>query len=125
MGNTNYIDNRPDHYRVLEKWLDEDKKDSRASEEKRKDALISLKELINGGTSHIEKNLEQFEVYVMCAINGCSMRWRRLLEKWLDEDKRDSGASEVTRNKAASLTEDSCFSAQVEEALISLKELIN
>ncbi|KAM0033622.1 putative carboxylesterase [Helianthus debilis subsp. tardiflorus] len=43
----------------------------------------------------------------------------KLLEKWSDEDKRDSKSSEVKRNKAASLTEDSCFWAHVEEALIS------
>ncbi|MFS7970670.1 putative carboxylesterase [Helianthus anomalus] len=48
----------------------------------------------------------------------------KLLEKWLDEDK-DSNSSEVTRNKAASLTEDSCFWARVEEALILLRNMVN
>ncbi|KAI7732805.1 hypothetical protein M8C21_029408 [Ambrosia artemisiifolia] len=46
----------------------------------------------------------------------------KLLEKWLDEDK-DPDSSEVERNKAASLTEDSCFWAHVEEALILLSDV--
>ncbi|GJZ46097.1 RNA-directed DNA polymerase, eukaryota [Tanacetum coccineum] len=43
--------------------------------------------------------------------------------KWSNEDKKDSNASEEKWNKAASLTEDSCFWAQLEEALIAVKEL--
>ncbi|MFS7970667.1 putative carboxylesterase [Helianthus anomalus] len=46
----------------------------------------------------------------------------KLLERWSDEDKKISKASEVKRNKATSLTEDSCFWAHVDEALISLKD---
>ncbi|XP_071710321.1 senescence-associated carboxylesterase 101 [Rutidosis leptorrhynchoides] len=45
----------------------------------------------------------------------------KLLEIWLNEEKMDSGP----RTKAASLTEDSCFWAHVEEALILLKNLKN
>ncbi|GKF49548.1 hypothetical protein Tco_0142799, partial [Tanacetum coccineum] len=44
----------------------------------------------------------------------------KLLEKWLNEHK-----SEGKRCRAASLTEDSCFWAHVEEALISLRNLMN
>ncbi|KAK9067266.1 hypothetical protein SSX86_014592 [Deinandra increscens subsp. villosa] len=49
----------------------------------------------------------------------------KLLEKWSDEDKNQLKSSVVTRNKAASLTEDSCFWTHVEEALISLRNLGN
>ncbi|KAK9067264.1 hypothetical protein SSX86_014590 [Deinandra increscens subsp. villosa] len=49
----------------------------------------------------------------------------KLLEKWSKEDKEVLKTSEEKRSKAASLTEDSCFWAHVEEALIKLKELKN
>ncbi|KAD4584964.1 hypothetical protein E3N88_22565 [Mikania micrantha] len=45
----------------------------------------------------------------------------KLLEKWSIEDNKSSKTSELKRNKAASLTEDSCFWAHVEEALIVLE----
>lgn len=44
-----------------------------------------------------------------------------LLEKWFNDAKPIDGAQE--RNKACSLTEDSCFWAHVEEAIISCKVL--
>ncbi|KAI3784762.1 hypothetical protein L1987_43867 [Smallanthus sonchifolius] len=46
-------------------------------------------------------------------------------EKRSNEEKNDLKSIEEKRNKAASLTEDSCFWAHVEEALISLRELEN
>ncbi|KAI3784761.1 hypothetical protein L1987_43866 [Smallanthus sonchifolius] len=88
-GNTNYMKYRSDHNKLLEKWSDEDKKDSKSSEEKRnqaasltedscfqahvEEALISLRGLVNGGPVSNEKELEQFEAYVMCAINNYSV----------------------------------------------------
>ncbi|KAK1432820.1 hypothetical protein QVD17_09721 [Tagetes erecta] len=49
-----------------------------------------------------------------------------LLEKWLEEYMiTESKPIKKTRNEAASLTEDSCFWAQVEEASISLTNLEN
>ncbi|XP_023743631.1 senescence-associated carboxylesterase 101 [Lactuca sativa] len=47
-----------------------------------------------------------------------------LLEKWSEDEKKERKPSEV-RMKAASLTEDSCFWAHVEEAFISLRGLKN
>ncbi|KAI3784760.1 hypothetical protein L1987_43865 [Smallanthus sonchifolius] len=82
----NYIENRPNHYKLLEKWSNEDKQDSNLNKEKRnkaasltedscfrahmEEALISLRGLVNGGPVSNEKELEQFEAYVMCAINN-------------------------------------------------------
>ncbi|KAI3784759.1 hypothetical protein L1987_43864 [Smallanthus sonchifolius] len=85
----NYIENRPNHYKLLEKWSNEDKQDSNLNKEKRnkaasltedscfrahmEEALISLRGLVNGGPVSNEKELEQFEAYVMCAINNYSV----------------------------------------------------
>ncbi|XP_076894722.1 senescence-associated carboxylesterase 101-like [Bidens hawaiensis] len=52
-------------------------------------------------------------------INNRSNHYK-LLETWFDEDKKVLESSEVKRSKAASLTEDSCFWARVEEALRDL-----
>ncbi|XP_024978308.1 senescence-associated carboxylesterase 101-like [Cynara cardunculus var. scolymus] len=49
----------------------------------------------------------------------------KLLEDWSNEDKKGSDNPIGGKKKAASLTEDSCFWAHVEEALISLRELKN
>ncbi|KVH92759.1 Lipase, class 3, partial [Cynara cardunculus var. scolymus] len=48
----------------------------------------------------------------------------QLLEKWLNEDKKGLNPSERS-NKAASLNDDSCFWAHVEEASVLLSELKN
>lgn len=47
----------------------------------------------------------------------------KLLEGWLEDDMKDQGAGRGKKNAPAILTEDSCFWAHVEEALISLKDL--
>ncbi|XP_076954243.1 senescence-associated carboxylesterase 101-like [Bidens hawaiensis] len=52
-------------------------------------------------------------------INNRSNHYK-LLETWFDEDKKVLESSEVRRSEAASLTEDSCFWARVEEALRDL-----
>lgn len=49
----------------------------------------------------------------------------KLLEKWVDDDKSNGNQSNEERNHACSLTEDSCFWAYVEEAMISCKLLRN
>ncbi|KAI3670047.1 hypothetical protein L6452_41634 [Arctium lappa] len=46
-----------------------------------------------------------------------------LLERWLNEDKKGLNPNERSSNKAASLNDDSCFWADVEEGLILLGKL--
>ncbi|KAI3726049.1 hypothetical protein L1987_65846 [Smallanthus sonchifolius] len=113
-GNTNYIRNRPNHYKLLEKWSDEDKKDLKSSDEKRnkaasltedscfwahvEEALISLKELMKEGTSNSEEKLKQFEAYVMCEINNYSVSpdifvEKSSLMKWWNEYKAHKGTA--------------------------------
>lgn len=87
------------------------------------------KRWLYGGTNYrrIVEPLDIAEHYKNGKTNYSDMRSNhyKLLEKWSNEDKKASSASEEKRNKAASLTEDSCFWAQVEEALISVKDLRN
>ncbi|KAM0033644.1 putative carboxylesterase [Helianthus debilis subsp. tardiflorus] len=111
-GNTNYIKNRPDHYKLLEKWSDEDKKDSKTSEVTRhkaasltedscfwahvEEALISLKDLVNGGSTDNEEKLKEFESYMMSAINNYSVSPDIFLEgsslmKWWNGYKAHKG----------------------------------
>ncbi|KAJ0754483.1 putative carboxylesterase [Helianthus annuus] len=84
-GNIKYIENRPNHYKLLEKWLDEDK-DSNSSEVTRnkaasltedscfwahvEEALILLRNMVNGGSINADKELEEFEVYVIHEIEN-------------------------------------------------------
>ncbi|KAI3786034.1 hypothetical protein L1987_45161 [Smallanthus sonchifolius] len=92
-GKTNYIDNRSNHYKLLETWFKEDQGDVNPSAVRNKapnlnddscfwahveEALISLNVLkinessnVNG--DNIEKDLEKFMKDVMCAINGYSV----------------------------------------------------
>ncbi|GKC83018.1 senescence-associated carboxylesterase 101-like protein [Tanacetum coccineum] len=119
---TNYSDVRPDHYKLLEKWSNEDKKDSNASEEKRnkaasltedscfwaqvEDALIAVKELRDGALNNnkggIKKELEQFEAYLMLSIKNFSvspdifLEGSSLMEWWKEYKayKENSYASE-------------------------------
>lgn len=53
---------------------------------------------------------------------GRSMHYK-LLEQWMEDDKKEAQITNRERNKACSLTEDSCFWAHVEEAIISCKVL--
>ncbi|XP_076897747.1 senescence-associated carboxylesterase 101-like, partial [Bidens hawaiensis] len=107
----NYIENRPNHYKLLEKWLDEGK-DPKSSEVKRnkaasltedscfwarvEEALIALRDLVNGGSADIEQRLEEFEAYVMTAINNFSVSPEIFLNgsslmKWWNEYKAYKG----------------------------------
>ncbi|KAK1432817.1 hypothetical protein QVD17_09718 [Tagetes erecta] len=120
-GKTNYIENREDHYKLLEKWSDEDKKDSGTSDEKRnkaasltedscfwayvEEALISLRNLENEGSSNIETALEKFEDYAMSAIKNYSVSPEIFIKgssfmKWWEKYKTYKGnayASEFAR----------------------------
>ena len=116
-GKKNYIAERPDHFKLLEKWLNEDKKylkptprtntAARLTEDSCfwahvEEALISLKDLRNKGSNNnpadTEKELEQFEAYLMRAINDYSVSSDIFLEesslmKWWSEYKTYKGAS--------------------------------
>ncbi|PWA57594.1 alpha/Beta hydrolase fold protein [Artemisia annua] len=116
-GKKNYIAQRPHHYKLLEKWLSEDKKDLKPNPRTNnaasltedscfwahvEEALISLQELINRGSNNnaanTEKELEQFEAYLMQAINDNSVSSDIFLEesslmKWWSEYKTYKGAS--------------------------------
>ncbi|XP_076892438.1 senescence-associated carboxylesterase 101-like [Bidens hawaiensis] len=83
---------------------------------------------LHSGTTYrrMAEPLDIAEYYKMGKHNY--MRYRsdhyKMLEKWSDEDTKNSKlGSEGKRNKAASLTEDSCFWARVEESLISLRDI--
>ncbi|KAI7727387.1 hypothetical protein M8C21_009493 [Ambrosia artemisiifolia] len=113
-GNTNYIMSRSDHYKLLEKWSDEDKKDSRASDTKRntvasltedscfwahvEEALISLTDLVNGGSTDNEQRLEEFEAYVMREIENYAVSLDIFVDgsslmKWWNEYKAYKGTA--------------------------------
>ena len=51
------------------------------------------------------------------------MRHKHKPEKWSNEDEKNSNANEEKRNEAASLSEDASFWAQLEDTLITVKEL--
>ncbi|PWA76636.1 alpha/Beta hydrolase fold protein [Artemisia annua] len=121
-GKTNYVDKRPFHYKLLEKWLNEDREMSNTSDRNEskaaslnedscfwaqvEEALISLRGLRNGGSSKnafdLECELEKFEDYLMLAINDYKVSPDIFLEgsslmKWWNEYKEyrgDSYASE-------------------------------
>ncbi|KAI7732801.1 hypothetical protein M8C21_029404 [Ambrosia artemisiifolia] len=113
-GNTNYIKYRSEHFKLLEKWFDDDK-DLKPSEMKRnkaasltedscfwahvEEALISLRHLVmNGGSADIEQKLEEFEAYVMREIKNYAvspdvfMKGSSLM-KWWDEYKAHKGST--------------------------------
>jgi hypothetical protein len=116
-GKKNYIAERPDHFKLLEKWLDEDKKYLKPTPRTNtaasltedscfwahvEDALILLKDLRNKGSNNnpadIVKELEQFEAYLIRAINDYSVSSDIFLEesslmKWWSEYKTYKGAS--------------------------------
>ncbi|GJZ82249.1 senescence-associated carboxylesterase 101-like protein [Tanacetum coccineum] len=122
-GKKNYIDtkNRPEHYQLLEKWSNEDKKDSNSSGAKRnkaasltedscfyahvEEAFISLRDLKNGGSSNNKANMEQklkeFEEKVMCAIKDYSLSTDVFVEgssllRWWSEYEEYKGSSYVS-----------------------------
>ncbi|GJW05387.1 senescence-associated carboxylesterase 101-like protein, partial [Tanacetum coccineum] len=122
-GKKNYIDtkNRPEHYQLLEKWSNEDKKDSNSSGAKRnkaasltedscfyahvEEAFISLRDLKNGGSSdnkaNMEQKLKEFEEKVMCAIKDYSLSTDVFVEgssllRWWSEYEEYKGSSYVS-----------------------------
>ncbi|PWA93646.1 alpha/Beta hydrolase fold protein [Artemisia annua] len=117
-GHRNYIDNRDNHYKLLEGWLKDDMKDQDAGRGKKnkpailnedscfwayvEEALISLKDLRNAGASNnvadIENQLHWFEAYVKSAIEDYSVSQDIFIRgtsfmKWLNEYKAYKGAS--------------------------------
>ncbi|KAI7732804.1 hypothetical protein M8C21_029407 [Ambrosia artemisiifolia] len=114
-GNINYIEtNRSDHYKLIEKWFNEDKKELQSSEVKRnkaasltedscfwahvEEALISLKDLVKRGTNNAEKKLEEFEAYVMREIENFSVSPDIFLDgtsfmRWWNEYKAHKGTA--------------------------------
>ncbi|XP_076922608.1 senescence-associated carboxylesterase 101-like [Bidens hawaiensis] len=85
------------------------------------------KRWLYGGTTYrrMVEPLDIAEYYRMGKHNYMEDRSHhyKLLEKWSDEDKKNSKLSDGKRYRAASLTEDSCFWAHVEEAFISLRDM--
>ncbi|KAL9997386.1 putative carboxylesterase [Helianthus debilis subsp. tardiflorus] len=97
-GNINYIENRPNRYKLLEKWWKEDKKNLNPNERKAKgpnvnddscfwahveEALISLRILMNGSSSsneeyEVEWKLYKFATYVMRLVIGTLVSTRNL-----------------------------------------------
>lgn len=116
-GNKNYINNRSNHYKLLEKWSTEDKKDLNPTARTNKaasltedscfwayveEALISLRDLTNGGSSenaaNIKQALEQFETYLMrgiydYAVSSDIFLKESSLMKWWSEYKTYRGSS--------------------------------
>ncbi|XP_076931994.1 senescence-associated carboxylesterase 101-like [Bidens hawaiensis] len=114
MGKHNYMESRSDHYKLLEKWSDEDKKNSKLSDGKRyraasltedscfwahvEEAFISLRDITYEwkASVNIEQKLVEFEAYVMREINNYSVSPDIFLEgssfmKWWDEYKAHKG----------------------------------
>ncbi|XP_076954273.1 senescence-associated carboxylesterase 101-like [Bidens hawaiensis] len=111
-GKRNYIENRSNHYKLLEKWSHEDKKNSKSTDGKRnkaasltedscfwahvEEALIALRGLVNGEVGEFEQKLEEFEAYVMREINNYSVspdvfKEGSSLMKWWNEYKAHKG----------------------------------
>ncbi|XP_076916906.1 senescence-associated carboxylesterase 101-like [Bidens hawaiensis] len=94
-----------------------------------KESAMLRKRWLLGGTNYrrIVEPLDIAEYYRKGQTNYMKYRSNHyiLLEKWSDEGKMNSIYGKEKRNKAVSLTEDSCFWAHVEEALISLQNLVN
>ncbi|KAL7604521.1 hypothetical protein Lser_V15G20625 [Lactuca serriola] len=108
-GNTNYIESRPNHYVLLERWSEDDKKDQKPSDKTKaasltedscfwahvEEALISLRDLKNGGldditTSLKTSSLKRFEEDILCAIKAFSLSpevfvpGSSLMKWWID-----------------------------------------
>ncbi|KAI3500834.1 hypothetical protein L1887_36660 [Cichorium endivia] len=112
-GKTNYIGNRSNHYELLEKWSEDDKKGQKPCDGKMKaacltedscfwahveEAVILLSELKNGGSSSIVTDIEGFEVYIWEAIQKFSVSPDVFLEesslmKWWSDYKVYKGSS--------------------------------
>ncbi|GKD08337.1 senescence-associated carboxylesterase 101-like protein, partial [Tanacetum coccineum] len=115
-GNTDYIQKRPDHYQLLEKWLNKDREVSNPSDRKKskavslnvdscfwahvEEALISLRGLQVGGSStnafDLEHELEKFEDYLMIGIKDYMVSPDIFLKgsslmKWWNEYKAYKG----------------------------------
>nr|XP_043616582.1 senescence-associated carboxylesterase 101-like [Erigeron canadensis] len=130
-GNTNYIAIRPEHYVFIEKWYNEDIKNQGKGKKTKaasltedscfwahvEEAAISLKELIKDGKSsnngtHMEKQLEDFEAYVMRGVNEFSVSPEIFLKgsslmKWWDGYKEYKGASYAS--DFANYMKNSCY----------------
>nr|XP_043615706.1 senescence-associated carboxylesterase 101-like [Erigeron canadensis] len=119
-GNANYIENRSNHYKLLEKWSNKEKEALSPTARTNKaasltedscfwahveEALISLRKLKNGSSISIEvdiKELELFEAYVMRGIQNYSVSSDIFLEesslmKWWSEYKEYKGTSYVSQ----------------------------
>ncbi|CAH1420714.1 unnamed protein product [Lactuca virosa] len=112
-GKTNYMAVRPNHYKLLEKWSEEEKKGRKPSDAKTKaasltedscfwahveEALISLRDLKNGDRNNIATDIEKFEVYVLHSIKDFSVSPEIFVEgssfmKWWSEYKGYKGSS--------------------------------
>ncbi|KAK1432819.1 hypothetical protein QVD17_09720 [Tagetes erecta] len=108
-GNRNYIENRSNHYILLEKWLDEDKNENERRSKAPsltedscfwahvEEALISLRNLLTGGPADVVvKELKKFDAYVMGEINNYSVSPDVFLDgsslmKWWKEYKAYKG----------------------------------
>ncbi|KAK9067271.1 hypothetical protein SSX86_014597 [Deinandra increscens subsp. villosa] len=109
-GERNYIKNRPNHYKLLEKWSNEDDELRSRFVSIRapsltvdscfwayvEEALILLRNLETEESNNSEKELEQFEAYVMSAIKNYSVSLDIFLEgssfmKWWKEYKAYKG----------------------------------
>lgn len=106
-GKRNYIENRPNRYKLLEKWWNEDKKDLNPNERKEgpnvnddscfwahaEEANISLRILTNVSSSNNgdeAAKLDKFIAYIMDSINAYSLSSDTFLEnsslmKWWRE----------------------------------------
>ncbi|XP_043704900.1 senescence-associated carboxylesterase 101-like isoform X6 [Telopea speciosissima] len=88
--------------------------------------------LLGGGTNY-RRMVEPLDIAVYYKEGNRNYRTQgrsrhfKLLQTWLEEEERVAGhkRNSNTREKAANLTEDSCFWADVEEAVILTKSLKN
>ncbi|KAI3500832.1 hypothetical protein L1887_36658 [Cichorium endivia] len=112
-GKTNYMAFRSNHYKLLEKWANDEKKNLQPTERKTKaasltkdscfwayveEALILLEKLKNGDPNNIAMEIEEFEVYVLGAIKDFSVSPDVFLEgsslmKWWSEYRTYKGSS--------------------------------
>ncbi|XP_076957963.1 senescence-associated carboxylesterase 101-like [Bidens hawaiensis] len=117
-GNKNYIKYRSGYYKLLEAWFDEDKKVLESSKVKRntaasltedscfwahvEEALISSRDLVNGGSTDIEQKLEEFEAYMMKAADNYSLSLDIFVEgssfmRWGKEYKAHKGTTYTSK----------------------------
>ncbi|KAI3768677.1 hypothetical protein L2E82_19507 [Cichorium intybus] len=112
-GKTNYMAYRSNHYKLLEKWANDEKKNRQPTERKTKaacltedscfwayveEALILLEKLKNRDPNNIAMEIEEFEVYVLGAIKDFSVSPDVFLEgsslmKWWSEYRTYKGSS--------------------------------